>query len=302
MRNKALAGIYVAAVTPLKDNFTIDLEAIPQLMKFFAKRGCHGVLLSGPTGEGPSFSTAERREFWTEAIKIKQEYPYFRFMAGTGSPSIEQTIELNKIAFDLGFEAVVTLPPYYFRTASEQGLFEWFSQVINKSVSEGGWLFGYHIPQVSGVGLSALLLKRLRDAYPNKFGGIKDSSGDLDHAKEISEILEDRLVLVGNDRLLADNMKINGDGCITAMANLISPQLRFIWDAHQNGKPTEKLQEKVTKARTIGERYQPFPSSIKSLLSVMHGFPLWSTKAPLTTYPEGILQQVAKELNQVLNN
>ncbi len=302
MRNKALAGIYVAAVTPLKDDFSIDIDAIPQLMKFFAKRGCHGVLLSGTTGEGPSFSTEEKRDFWQEAIKIKQDYPYFRFMAGTGSSSIEQTIELNKIAFDLGFEAVVTLPPYYFRNASEQGLFEWFSQVIEKSVTEDGWLFGYHIPQVTGVGLSALLLKRLRDKYPNKFGGIKDSSGDLDHTKEISEKLEDRLILVGNDRLLADNLKINGDGCITAMANLISPQLRHIWDAHKKGEPIDKLQEKVSKARAIGESYQPFPSSIKSLLSIMHGFPLWATKAPLTTYPDGILQQVAKELNQVLNS
>lgn len=302
MQSKALAGIYVAAVTPLKADFTIDLEAIPQLLKFFAKRGCHGALLSGTTGEGPSFSTKERQSLWQAAVDIRQEYPYFRLLAGTGSPSLQQTVDLNKIAFELGFEGVVTLPPYYFRNASDQGLFEWFSQVIDQSVPEGSWLFGYQIPQVSGITLSPSLLSRLQDSYPNKFGGIKDSTGDPDHTKQVSAILEDRLIFAGNDRLLNESIKINGSGCITAMANLISPHLRAIWDAHQKNAPAEQLQDKVTKARTIGEKYQPFPSSIKSLLNMMHGFPHWAVKAPLMAYPDGLLQQAAKELTEVLNS
>lgn len=302
MQNKALAGVYVAAVTPLKADFTLDLESIPELMKFFANRGCHGALLSGTTGEGPSFSTAERRSAWQAAIKVREEFPEFRLFAGTGSPSLQQTIDLNKIAFDLGFEAVLTLPPYYFRTASDQGLFEWFSQVINQSVPEGASLFGYQIPQVSGIGFSPDLLSRLRDSFPNKFAGIKDSTGDLDHAKQVSATLDDRLIMIGNDRLLDENMKLNGSGCITAMANLISPELRAVWDAHTNNEPTEKLQEKVNQVRSIGENYQPFPSSLKSLLNIMHGFPLWAVKAPLLPYPDGILNHAANQLTQLLNS
>ena len=86
------------------------------------------------------------------------------------------------------------------------------------------------------------------------------------------------------------------------MTNLISPELRAIWDAHQKNMPAEQLQDKVSKARTIGEKYQPFPASIKSLLNIMHGFPLWAVKAPLMAYPDGLLQQAAKELTEILNS
>ncbi len=300
MERNTLAGVYAAAVTPLKDDYSVDLESLLQLLKFLAKSGCHGALLSGTTGEGPSFNTAERQSAWQFATKIKEEYPDFRLIAGTGSPSLQQTIDLNKIAFDLGFEAVLTLPPYYFRKASDQGLYQWFSEVINQSVPEDGWLLGYQIPQVSGIGFSLDLLSKLRDHFPNKFAGIKDSTGDLNHAKEVSAVLNDRLIFIGNDRLFDENMKLNASGCITAMANLISPALRAVWDAHLNNEPSEILQEKLNQARSIGEKYQPFPSSLKALLKIMHGFPQWAVKPPLMPFPEGLLKPAAKELSEIL--
>lgn len=297
---KSLAGIYVAAITPLNQDYSIDVDAIPQLLKFFRKRGCHGALMAGTTGEGPSLNTAEREVSWSAATQIKEEHPDFKLLAGTGTPSLDQTIELNKIAFELGFDGVVTLPPFYFRNASEQGIFEWFSKVIDASVPEGRWLFAYHFPQVSGIGFSPNLLKRLRDAYPDKFGGLKDSSGDIDFTRQISRELDDRLVLVGNDRLLQENLSLTGSGCITAMANLISPLLRNLWDHQLKSIPVEQTQEKIVKARQIGESVQPFPSSIKALLALLHGFPEWAVKPPLMPYPDVLIQQAARDISALL--
>ncbi len=107
----SLAGVYAAAVTPLKPDLSPDLDGIASLIQFFAQRGCHGVLLMGTTGEGPSFSLAERMQIFEAAASARQDFSGFRLLAGTGTPSLEDTIYLTKSAFALGFEGVVVLPP-----------------------------------------------------------------------------------------------------------------------------------------------------------------------------------------------
>ena len=110
-----LAGVYAAAVTPLKHDSTLDLESVPAWLKFYASRGCHGVVLFGTTGEGPSFSPTERESLMRAACEVCDQIPGFRLIAGTGTPSLEETIGLTKLAFDLGYEAALVVPPYYFR-------------------------------------------------------------------------------------------------------------------------------------------------------------------------------------------
>ena len=95
------------------------------------------------------------------ALKVHEQVPGFRLLAGTGTPSLTETIDLTRLAFELGFDAVVTLPPYYFRNATDEGLFNWFEQVITKSVPADGYLLGYHFPGVAGIGFSLELLSRL---------------------------------------------------------------------------------------------------------------------------------------------
>jgi 4-hydroxy-tetrahydrodipicolinate synthase len=142
-----LAGIYCAAVTPLKSDFTPDLDAIPVLLDFLAKRGCHGVLMLGTTGEGPSFSPQERHDILYAALKIRQDHPSLKVLVGTGTPSLSETILLTKTAFDLGVDGVVVLPPYYYRGATDEGLFNYFGELIRKGMPKDGCLLGYHIPR-----------------------------------------------------------------------------------------------------------------------------------------------------------
>ena len=74
MNNHPLAGVYVAAVTPLRADFSPDLEAIPSLLSYYAQRGCHGALLLGTTGEGPSFSPAEREAIFRAGVQVREEH------------------------------------------------------------------------------------------------------------------------------------------------------------------------------------------------------------------------------------
>lgn len=291
-----LAGVYAAAVTPLKTDFSLDLESVPALLSFLAGRGCHGAVLFGTTGEGPSFSPTERETLMRVARSARESMPGFRLIAGTGTPSLAETIELTKLAFDLGFEGVLVVPPYYFRKATDNGLFQWFSEVIRKAVPSNGYVLGYHFPNVAGIGLSIELLARLKDAFPAQFAGIKDSSHDSDLARALGERFgSDLVVLTGTDSYLQLAMQHKAAGCITAPANVISPDLREVWD-HMNVEkdPTEAL-ARIKRQRDILDKYPPFPPTLKAVLHRLHGFPRWSVKPPLESISEEREERVVQE-------
>jgi 4-hydroxy-tetrahydrodipicolinate synthase len=292
----SLTGVYAAAVTPLLPDLSPDLDGLTRLIQFLANRGCHGVLLMGTTGEGPSFSINERISVYQAAVEARQDLPGFHLLAGTGTPSLEDTIFLTKSAFDLGYEGVVVLPPYYYHKATDDGLFAWFTQVLDQAVPSGGVLLGYHIPPISGVSLSLELLSRLKERYPDRFAGVKDSSGDPEWARSLgARFGTDLLVLNGNDRLFSLALQEGASGCITAMANLLSPLHRLVWDSFQAGNPDEITQDKLSHAREVLDRYPPIPPVLKVLLSRIHGFSDWKVKPPLLEFDLTQLEIVLSE-------
>jgi 4-hydroxy-tetrahydrodipicolinate synthase len=293
-----LAGVYVAAVTPLRQDYSVDLQAIGRLLEFFSSRGCHGALLLGTTGEGPSFAANERVAIFKAAQEARKKLPAFRLLAGTGTPSLTETISLTQAAFENGLDGVVVLPPYYFRNAPEDGLFVWYSEVLRQAIPAAGALLAYHIPNVSGVPLSLDLLERLKEAFPDRFAGLKDSSGDPEHAQRLGErFAEELVVMTGNDRLLSLALEVHASGAITALANLLSPGLRQIWDAPRGSEQQRQAQARLTAARLVMDRYPPAPSTLKALLAVQHGFPLWPVRPPLLPIHPDVTQQVASELS-----
>lgn len=291
-----LTGVFAAALTPLEPDFSPALDDIPQLLAFLAQRGCHGALLLGTTGEGPSFAPRERAEILQAAKRVREEHPDFRLLAGTGTPSLQETIELTRSAFDLGFDGVVVLPPYYYRNATQEGLFAWFSQVLLHAVPDGGALLAYHIPAVSGVNLSLDLLARLRDSYPDRFAGLKDSSADPEHARSLGERFgKDLAVLNGNDPLFSLALQNQAAGCITALANLYSPELRLIWEAHQVNEAAPDAQARLLAARATLDRYPPAPPLLKSVLARTTGFRRWAVRPPLLPLPVDLEEQAVAE-------
>ena len=298
--NHPLAGVYAAAVTPLKDDTSFDLESVPAFLRMLAAHGCHGALLFGTTGEGPSFSPKEREIFMRSARVYRQQLPGFKLLAGTGTPSLSESIDLTKLAFDLGYDGVVVLPPYYFRKATDEGLFNWFSELIKKAIPSHGYVLGYHIPATSGVGFSFELLARLKDSFPDKFAGIKDSSHDESFAAALGQRFgKDLLVLNGTDSYFHHALKNHAQGAITAAANLISEDLREIWDLYQAGKDPSETQTRVTEQRHILEKYMPFPPILKALLHKLHGFPKWTVRPPLEEIDEEKLEEAVKEFSEI---
>jgi len=291
-----LSGIYAASLTPLNEDFMPALEDVLRLLDFLAGRGCHGALLFGTTGEGPSFAVSERFVVMQEAVKIRQSHPDFRLLAGTGTPSLEETLELTKAAFELGFDGAVVLPPYYYGSVSDDGLYDWYARVIEEAVLPGAALLGYHIPAMTGVSISIELLTRLKEGFPERFAGIKDSSGDPIHAIKLGEAFGNELLtLSGNDRLLSHALRNSASGCITALANLCSPDLRLVWDANQRGESDETAQSRLDASRDVLERYLPAPPLLKAMVARLYDLPRWALKPPLLPLLTDMEIQAAEE-------
>jgi 4-hydroxy-tetrahydrodipicolinate synthase len=251
----------------------------------------------GTTGEGPSFAAAARLDILKAAVSVRETHPTFKLLLGTGTPSLEETIILTKSAFDGGADGVVVLPPYYFRSVSTSGLYAWFSAILQKAVPEDGCFLAYHIPGMTGVPVSLELLARLKDAFPRRFQGLKDSSGDAEQARVLGERYgNDLLVFNGTDRLFTHALQHSASGCITALANLYSPELRQVWDAHQNHQPDEGAQERLNQARAVSERYPPAAALLKALLARRHNFPLWPVCPPLLPTLEEDVQAAESQM------
>ena len=298
-----LAGIYAAAVTPqlTVPKTTFDFESLAGFQHFLASRGCHGLLLFGTTGEGPSYSPREREDLLRSFRAIRHQVRDFKLLAGTGTPSLSETIDLTRLAYELGYDGTVVLPPYYFRKATDDGLFQWFSQLIEKAVPEGKHLLGYHIPSMTGVGFSLDLLERLKEKFPNRFAGIKDSSHDEAFATALGQRFGDELlVLNGTDSYLHHALKNHAQGAITAPANLISDNLREIWDQFQAGKDPSEVQSKVAEQRHFLEGYSPFPPILKGLLHKMYGLPHWAVRPPLESVDEKIIEKATEEFSKLV--
>jgi 4-hydroxy-tetrahydrodipicolinate synthase len=157
-------------------------------------------------------------------------------------------------------------------------------------------MLGYHFPNVAGIGLSIGLLERLKDAFPTQFAGIKDSSHDAELSRALGEKFgSDLVVLTGTDSYLQLAMQNQAAGCITAPANILSPDLREAWNLMNDGKDPSEALARVKRQRDILDKYPPFPPTLKALLHRLHGFPRWSVRPPLESIAEELEELVVQE-------
>lgn len=252
----------------------------------------------GTTGEGPSLGLESRLELLRTAQSWRRAHPAFHLLAGTGMPSLEDTIRLTRAAFEQGMDGVVVLPPYYFRKFSDEGLFSWYSQVLQNAVPEGAAFFGYHIPGVTGIPLSLDLLARLLDAFPTRFAGIKDSSTSPQQARELGERFgDDMFVFNGTDPLFTLALENKASGCITALANLRALDLVRVWQAYTNGVQDLEAQARLLAVRSITDRYSPAAPLLKCLVAHAYHFPRWAVQPPLLELSAENEQAVLAELD-----
>ena len=214
-------GVYAAVSTPVDQDFNIDTGLLLDHCGWLLENGCAGLAPLGTTGEANSLATPQRRELI--ATMAESGLPMDKTIIGTGSTSFNDVIELSEIALDAGANGLLMLPPFYYKSPAEEGLFRFFAKIAEALGRKSPRIFLYHFPQMSAVPFTLDLVRRLRESFPGVFVGMKDSSGDFENTKMFVEAFPGFEAFSGSEVFAAANLEIGGWGCISATTNVTAP-------------------------------------------------------------------------------
>ena len=212
-------GVLAPVLTPFETDLSPDKERFIKHCQWLLSQSC-GLAVFGTTSEANSISAGERLTL-LDALVATGIDPS-RMMPGTGCCSISDTVALTAHAVKHGCAGVLMLPPFYYKDVSEEGLYCYFSEIVQRVGESRLKIYLYHIPSVAVVGITPKLVERLLRAYPTAIAGMKDSSGDWNNTKTfLDAFAKDGFDLfVGSESFLVANMRNGGAGTISAIANV----------------------------------------------------------------------------------
>jgi 4-hydroxy-tetrahydrodipicolinate synthase len=273
-----MKGVVAAVLTPMRDDLSVDRAAFAAHCRRLLDAGCHGLGIFGTTGEANSLSIDERIEAWTGLVE--DGIPADTLLPGTGACALPDAVRLSRAALELGAPGVLALPPFYYKGVSDDGLFRFFAELIERVGDDRLRVFLYHIPPMAVVGFTPELLGRLLDAYPGVIAGTKDSAGDPERIERVCREYGDRMaVFAGSERYLLDTLRWGGAGCISATVNVFAPQAREVYDLVQAGEDAEGAQAELTEARAFMDGRALIPA-LKALMRELTGDDGWLNLRP----------------------
>ena len=293
-----IRGLIAPILSPFNDDLSFDQNTYNELAKTLLNSGCAGLAPFGTTGEALSISAEERKQALDGLIDSGIDPSVL--IPGTGLCNLPESVALSQQAVDLGCEGVMVLPPFYFKSVSDDGLFSYYEEFIARVNRDTLRIYLYHIPQVSGVGLSIELVNALKEKYPSIVVGIKDSSGDWENTKNLLS-LDNFIVYPGSELPLIDAMKLGAPGCISATANLNSKPIAEVIDycEDKNWDKANALHNSVAQTRMVFQDYAPIPAQ-KALLSQMTNRESWrNVRPPLIALTKEKTQQLQDALNAI---
>jgi 4-hydroxy-tetrahydrodipicolinate synthase len=219
-----IRGVLAPVVTPFKADLAPDSQRFIAHCRWLLSQNC-GLAVFGTNSEANSLAVEERAMLLEELVAAGVDPS--RMMPGTGCCSIMETVKLTAQAVEHGCAGVLMLPPFYYKDVSEEGLYRYFSEVVQRVGDARLKIYLYHIPPVAVVGITTRLVERLLAAYPTAIAGMKDSSGDWNNTKTFLDAFVTASpartgfdIFVGSESFLLANMRNGGVGTISATANV----------------------------------------------------------------------------------
>ncbi len=299
LTSAAFCGIWPALLTPLNADLSIDHASLAAHSKALLACDCGGVTPFGTTGEGPSFSMAERKE--TIEQLIKNGVPAAQIMVSTSCAALPETLELTRHAVNAGVHGCLMLPPFFLKGVPDEGIIDSYRYVIDGLNDARLKLYLYHIPQVSGVGLSHHVITTLKKLYPNTILGIKDSACNTAHSIDLAEAFMQRLapnmvVYVGFEPDLPDLGRRGSTGAISGLANFMPRVVhRLVTQPDAPNTPAER--ERIIKLLALLEGYSLLPA-LKGVMAILSGEQAWlRVRAPLVSLKSAEFQALEKTIS-----
>lgn len=267
-------GVLTALVTPLRDG-VVDERALGELVELQIAAGVDGLVPCGSTGEAATLSHAEHRR--VVEVVVSAARGRVKVLAGTGSNSTSEAIELTRYAKEAGADGALLISPYYNKPTQE-GIVAHYAEVARQTSFP---LVVYNIPGRTASNVLPQTLARLAEI--DQVVGVKEASGNLDQmAHVIASVPDDFAVLSGDDALTLPLLAIGGRGVICTTSNLAPSEMVELVRAFRAGD--------VERARALHYRLLPLfdalfletnPIPVKAALS-MRGLILEELRLPLT--------------------
>jgi len=213
MKFRPLTGTITALATPFRQS-RIAYDDLKNLVAHQIKGGINGLVPMGTTGESPTLSHEEHMDVIRFVIaEARGRVPV---IAGTGSNSTHEAVELTQLAHEAGADAMLLVAPYYNKP-SQEGLFQHFAAIAEATDRP---IILYSIPGRCGVEIGVPVIARLRAKFPH-VAWIKEAGGSVDRVDQIKQALgRDITVLSGDDSLTLPFMAVGAEGVISVASNL----------------------------------------------------------------------------------
>ena len=256
-----LKGSIVALITPFQNN-TLNEDVYRKLIHYHLKNGTNGIVPGGTTGESPTLSHDEHKKIIKIAVnECNGKIPV---IAGTGSNSTSEAVDLSKYAEKAGSDALLVVTPYYNKPTQE-GLYQHYKK-INDNV--GIPIIIYNIPSRSVIDMSVETMTRLYEL--KNIAGVKDATGDLNRVdKQLKSMGKEFVQLTGNDDNALEFNKRGGVGSISVTANIAAKLCSDFQKSCANGfKDSDKL-DKILQPLHSAMFIESNPSPVKYAASLL---------------------------------
>ena len=272
-------GSLVALVTPFDGNNRVDYASLKRLVDFHVEQGSAGLVIAGTTGESPTLERSEHIELIGRSIEIADGR--IPIVAGTGSNSTSQSVDLTLAVVDPGLAAYMAVVPYYNKPTQE-GIFRHYSAIADAAEKP---ILMYNVPGRTVADMLPETVGRL--AKHGNIFGLKEATGDIDRLKQIQAVVDETFMLYsGDDFTLRPFIEQGGHGVVTVSGNVVPRQVATLCKLAREGKAAE--------AKALDDTLQPLnealfcesnPIPVKWAVSKM-GLMAPHIRLPLTPFSE----------------
>ena len=289
-----IRGALAPVLTPFKPDLDPDVDRFIAHCRWLVERKV-GLAIFGTNSEAASLSVSERLAL-TDAI-LDAGIPADRLMPGTGGCALSDSVTLTRHAVQSGAAGTLMLPPFYFKGVSDEGLYAYYSEVIEQVGDARLKVYLYHIPQFTQVPITLNLIEMLRKRYPDTVVGAKDSSGVWENTQAMLDhhARDGFDVFPASESTMSRALPLGAAGCISATVNMNPAGIHALYE-RWNGPDGEALQARAGTIRRIFQAVPMIPA-MKRVLSEATGQEDWSiVRPPLTRLNEQMAHEVGEQL------
>lgn len=289
------------ALAPVLTPFTSDLQ--PDLPRFIAH--CRWLVdhhaslaIFGTNSEAASLSVTERLEL-TDAL-LQAGIPASRMMPGTGACALPDAVQLSRHASHAGAAGLLVLPPFFYKGVSDDGVFAYYAELIERVGPGCAPIYLYHIPQFTHVPITLALIERLLHRYPGVIAGAKDSSGDWANTRAmIDQFAAGGFdVFPASESFLSTALPLGAAGCISATVNMNPAGIHALiegWNTPQGSA----LQQKADAVRQVFQGGYMI-AAMKHALANCSGQPSWrNVRPPLAVLDTATAEALERQLRDI---